>query len=340
MHQPDSSSEIEARPAAGENDDGYESDQESTTTSIATILKQHTFERGLRYHAFQDGKYPFPNDENEQNRDDMKHAMIMELCEQKLYYAPIGEGVQTILDLGTGTGIWLIEMADKFPSATCQGVDLSPIQPSWVPPNVQFVVDDIELPWTHKPDYFDYIHVRHTLPFVKDRPRLFAQAFEHLKPGAWIEFQEFEFSPNSDDNSIISTPELPYFYLDFMRFHKQAMTALGGDVTGVTKLQTELAAAGFSQIKEEVFKCPLGIWPKNKRLRLVGLYLRESILDGLAGMAGRPFSAGLGWGKEEIEVFLAKVRTSLKDSSRHTYLPFRVIYAQKPEKKDKDESPR
>jgi len=99
MHQPASISEIEARPAASD-DDGYESDTESTTTSIASILKQHTFERGLRYHAFQDGKYPFPNDENEQNRDDMKHAMIMELCEQRLYYAPIGEGVQTILDLG------------------------------------------------------------------------------------------------------------------------------------------------------------------------------------------------------------------------------------------------
>ena len=50
-------------------------------------------------------------------------------------------------------------------------------------------------------------------------------------------------------------------------------------------------------------------------------------------MAGRPFSAGLGWGKEEIEGFQAKVRTSLKDGSRHTYLPFRVIYAQKPKEK-------
>lgn len=155
----------------------------------------------------------------------------------------------------------------------------------------------------------------------------------HLKPEGWIEFQEFEFFPASEDNSITSSPEHPYHFLDFMKFHKQAMTALGADVTGVTKLQSELAAAGFSNIKEEVFKCPLGIWPKDKRLRLVGLYLRESILDGLAGMAGRPFSAGLGWGKEEIEVFLAKVRTSLKDGSRHTYLPFRVLYAQKPKEK-------
>jgi hypothetical protein len=158
----------------------------------------------------------------------------------------------------------------------------------------------------------------------------------HLKPEGWIEFQEFEFFPASEDGSITSTPEHPYHFLDFMKFHKQAMTALDADVTGVTKLESELAAAGFTNIKEVVFKCPLGIWPKDKRLRLVGLYLRESILDGLAGLAGmvgRPFSAGLGWGKEEIEVFLGKVRTSLKDGSRHTYLPFRVIYAQKPKEK-------
>lgn len=35
-------------------------------------------------------------------------------------------------------------MGDLFESATVLGVDLSPIQPDWVPPNVQFVVDDVE----------------------------------------------------------------------------------------------------------------------------------------------------------------------------------------------------
>ena len=35
-------------------------------------------------------------------------------------------------------------MADKYPSTTVLGVDLAPIQPTWVPPYCHFEVDDIE----------------------------------------------------------------------------------------------------------------------------------------------------------------------------------------------------
>ena len=91
----------------------------------------------------------------------MKHAMVKMLCGQ-LYFAPIGENPHEVLDIGTGTGIWAIEsmphgfllfvaieltswpVGDLFPSSNILGVDLSPIQPEWVPPNVRFMVDDIE----------------------------------------------------------------------------------------------------------------------------------------------------------------------------------------------------
>lgn len=49
----------------------------------------------------------------------------------KLYFAPIGEKPARILDVGTGTGIWAIEMGDDFPDAEIVGTDLSATQPSW-----------------------------------------------------------------------------------------------------------------------------------------------------------------------------------------------------------------
>lgn len=39
----------------------------------------------------------------------MLHAMMMEVTNGKLFYAPIDENPQKIVDLGTGTGIWAIE---------------------------------------------------------------------------------------------------------------------------------------------------------------------------------------------------------------------------------------
>ena len=45
----------------------------------------------------------------------MKHTMVKLLCNGQLFYAPISENPQKILDIGTGTGIWAIESEQQSP---------------------------------------------------------------------------------------------------------------------------------------------------------------------------------------------------------------------------------
>lgn len=160
-----------------ESDPGYESDRASfASTSLSSSARDYLFENGRRYHRFREGRYNFPNDEAEQDREDMKHACVKMLCQQ-LYFAPLDErNVQNVLDIGTGTGIWAIEMGDQLPAANVVGIDLSPIQPDWVPSNVHFVVDDAESEWLYPDDHFDYVHSRHTVMAIKDWPKLYKQA--------------------------------------------------------------------------------------------------------------------------------------------------------------------
>lgn len=66
--------------------------------------------------------------------------MMSIVYDNKLHLAPIGLTPQSILDLGTGSGIWCIEMGELYPSAEVTGVDLSANMPNWVPPNVSFEV--------------------------------------------------------------------------------------------------------------------------------------------------------------------------------------------------------
>ncbi len=91
-------------------DDGYESDGTSSTSrSIPDFTCDHVYENGRRYHGFQAGRYNFPNDDPEQERENLNHTCLMFLCGGKLHFAPIDDNPQQILDVGTGTGLWVIE---------------------------------------------------------------------------------------------------------------------------------------------------------------------------------------------------------------------------------------
>lgn len=98
----------------------------------------------------------------------------------ELHTAPLSNP-QRILDCGTGTGIWALDMGDRYPSAEVIGVDLSPIQPSWVAPNVRFEIDDLEKEWTFKENYFDFIHSRHMAMGIHDWKAYIQQVFSPLQ---------------------------------------------------------------------------------------------------------------------------------------------------------------
>jgi methylase of polypeptide subunit release factors len=119
-----------------------------------------------------------PNDDAEQDRMDMQHRAMFLAAGGELLYAPV-KSPQRILDLGTGTGIWAIDVADKYPEAEVYGVDLSPIQPTYVPPNLKFEVDDVEDDWTWPVNHFDVIYSQFMLSgSIANIRKYFEQAFK------------------------------------------------------------------------------------------------------------------------------------------------------------------
>ncbi|QYT00705.1 hypothetical protein H0G86_007784 [Trichoderma simmonsii] len=314
------------------SDAGYDSDSASSaSTSAMSSVRDYMFENGRRYHRFREGSYNFPNEDIEQEREDMKHAMVKLLCNQKLHFAPIGDNPQEILDIGTGTGIWTIEMGDRFPSAHILGIDLSPIQPDWLPPNVRFMIDDVESPWLHSRNHFDYIHSRHTVMAIRDWMKLFRRAIEHLKIGGWIELQEIHHTPRSalpGGNGELA-PDHPV--ARFWKHVTDGLAALGIDLDAVSdgRLADTMHQAGFNNVTERVLHVPIGTWPKNKVLKTVGLYWRTILLDGLQAIAMGPLTRGLGWNREQVELLLIEVRRAYFDNSQLMYMPFHVIYGQR-----------
>lgn len=68
-------------------------------------------------------------------------------------------------------------VGEKYPSARILGIDLTPIQPGWVPPNVQFLVDDCERDWLSRD--VDLVHFRFMTMVLKDVSTVLGHAYEY-----------------------------------------------------------------------------------------------------------------------------------------------------------------
>ncbi|KAN0108915.1 hypothetical protein V8E51_008657 [Hyaloscypha variabilis] len=158
------------------NDAGSSGSSLASITS--SILRGKVDEGGRTYAVYGKEEYGFPMDEPELDRIDMCHTKYFALLEKRRFLAPIPKNPQKILDLGCGTGIWCIDMADDYPSAEVIGIDIAPTQPKWVPPNCRFELDDMEQTWTWREDEFDFIFSRDLILSIRNWPKLIDQCYK------------------------------------------------------------------------------------------------------------------------------------------------------------------
>ncbi|RYC57003.1 hypothetical protein CHU98_g9207, partial [Xylaria longipes] len=221
---------------------------ERSSMSLDTGADRHLWEGGRRYHAYREGRYSLPNDELEQQREELMHILVMDILDQQLFLAPMTEPPTKIMDLAT--------VGDRYPDANILGLDLSPIQPTSVPPNVTFQVDDVEDTWVHENDY-DFIHMREASAYMRSTPAVVESIIAHLKPGGWFELQEFHWVAEKEDGTI--DPNIPVNrYMEHMM--SAAASTEGRKIPIVPEMGEIMRRAGFVDIKKETYRVPYGAW--------------------------------------------------------------------------------
>jgi SAM-dependent methyltransferase len=217
---------------------------------------------GHKYHH--SGRIFVPFDKKEQQRMGIHHKLFRHCLNGALTATRIPLDVKNILDLGSGTGLWPLEMAVRYPQAQILGIDISRIQKTRaVPPNVRFVIDNVENPWPCPPESMDFIHIRDLAGGVTDWPGLFKQAYEKLKPGGLLEWTEiaiqiFDFDGKFGDAELCPT------FLDLWRDLSKRNNI---DFSPSPNGPVWLVAAGFEHIAQRSEILPLGDWAQDENLQ-------------------------------------------------------------------------
>ncbi|KAF6829245.1 methyltransferase domain-containing protein [Colletotrichum musicola] len=345
--------------AEEDTDDGESVRQESvysSSTSVNSSILEYREENGRTYHKYKDGskyrstpssvcprpnaptrivhvlttkaEYNAPNDERELDRLELQHNLIMRTFDGRLGTAPPndpGAKVGRVLDVGTGTGIWAIEFGDEHPEADVLGVDLSAVQSKFVPPNVRFEIDDIEEPW-ERPQPFDYIHSRIMTGSIRDWRRYLENCFENLSPGGYLELNDVDVVPVSDDGTLTEETSL----LQSVRLWCEALENLGSPFEEFSRLKDVLIDIGFEDVHIQRFKWPTNSWPKDPKYKELGMWNYENLAPNWEGLLMAGLTRGLDWSKEEVLILAMNARKDFGNRSIHGYFNFWSIYGRKP----------
>ncbi|CZR66046.1 uncharacterized protein PAC_15947 [Phialocephala subalpina] len=344
-----------------DHDSAYGESLQSSEASISSEITKFRFENGRRYHAYRDGAYWAPNDEIHNDQQDMAHHLWLLTFDNQLYLAPIRNPQVSSLELFPkrhclrrvsiersrrrdwnwnmghvsrstlgryfrSTDSAASDMADAFPSATVRGIDLSPIQPQWVPPNCIFELDDATLPWTFRPESYDFIHIREMFGSVGDWDELFSQAYQTLKPDGYLECAEHSVTPVSDDNTV--GPD--HVFTRYGTIMTDLSRKRGKDIDIWNKLKISMERAGFVDVVETRAKWPMNGWSSDSKMKELGKWNQLRVTQGIEGFAMRMLTTVGGWAPVEVQVLAAQIRAALKDKTVHGYLDVNVVYGRKP----------
>lgn len=196
--------------------------------------------------------YLLPKDAQEDERLRFQHYALHHAFGNH-YLAPLSSETKTILDVGCGTGIWPMDMAQQFPQAHVVGVDVTFTSlPRFLPNTCVFSQADVLHGLPFPDQQFDFTHQR-LLVFAIPAPcwpAVVQELVRVTRSQGWVELLE---AGTMVHNAGPATERL----LSWLR---ETAQAFGIELTMVTQLGDLLRQAGCQAVEAQDIPVPLGAW--------------------------------------------------------------------------------
>ncbi|KAF8204302.1 hypothetical protein K438DRAFT_1580170 [Mycena galopus ATCC 62051] len=311
--------------------------------SITNSMREQAFksEYGRELNNYSE-VYRLPADDEELDRLNQQHDMFIEVMGKYPPCLPevmrddtVGE-TKACLDLGCGSGAWIMQVAREFPNSTTVAVDLVPMQSLTMPDNCRSEVDDINLGLEHFYGDFNVVHARLISSGIKDYPKLIEQAAHCLRPAGLLMMMEFDFHvweclSNGNykrcdlDPSTIGEPWLARW----MVFASVAARMAGGDPDAATHLEGWIRShPALEDIVYQDYWVPVSPHASlNDFQKRISAQMRDDILSFLK--SGRPLLLGSGVPEAIVDELQVNAERELRTAARPQYIRIQSLHCRK-----------
>ncbi len=220
-----------------------------------------------------DAPYLLPKDAQEQSRLNFQHRCLYSAIGNH-YLVPLRPDVTTILDVGTGTGIWPVDMARLFPHAHIVGVDISAAALEYTSSSAYtFCLANVLKGLPFPDQQFEYVHQRLLVAAIPaaNWASVIHELVRVTRPGGWVELLEV-------GATIQQAGKKTTQLLDWMTGISQER---GFDMRILPQLGEMLAQEGLEAIEYHDIPVPLGDWAGH-----VGAMLKADILSAFDAIKG------------------------------------------------------
>lgn len=156
-----------------------------------------------------------------------------------------------------------------------------------------------------------------------------ASAFRALRPGGYLEIQDTYDFFASDDGSVPSDAPVRRW----LTVLSEALSSVSIPWLDVPSFVSPLMRShGFEEpVVARNIKVPLGPWPRDHNMKILGLYARKMKFDRCEGFTLALCTRVHRWRQEDVHGFVEDVKRDLCRPDYHAYERFFCIYARKPE---------
>lgn len=268
--------------------------------------------------------YPLPKDLEEVNRLDFQHYLLRTGFGGN-YLAPLSAPT-AILDVGTGSSRWAMEMAAQFPQARVIGLDLAPPAVDerqtlgrgldQRPPNYAFQIGNVLEGLPYPDGSFDLVHMRSLVSAIPRAlwPTVVGELTRVTRAGGWVELAEYG-APREGGPGLMG---LWQSWVD-LAATRQVDLNIGHTVGEM------LRAAGLRPIQRREVAFPLGVWGGR-----LGVATATDLLAIGRGMRGGMLATGV---RDEgaYDALMAQTDAECRaPNGPHGYQPYYLATGQRP----------